>query len=103
MLYPKEIRNYRDWTTIDVDLWRQYLVRHGESRRPGATLLVGRAVDDFGPAYRGDIDKHLAAFEDAAPALAQSAGGARRGRSKFGRTLARYSRRCSLACRRKRR
>src|SRR5437868_7626939 len=23
MLYPKEIRNYRDWTTIDVDLWRQ--------------------------------------------------------------------------------
>jgi glutamate-1-semialdehyde 2,1-aminomutase len=23
MLYPKEIRTYRDWTTIDVDLWRQ--------------------------------------------------------------------------------
>src|SRR4029077_4683486 len=22
MLYPKEIVNYRDWTKIDVDLWR---------------------------------------------------------------------------------
>jgi len=22
MLYPKEIQNYRDWTKIDVDLWR---------------------------------------------------------------------------------
>jgi glutamate-1-semialdehyde aminotransferase len=24
MLYPKEIRNYRDWLAIDVDLWRHY-------------------------------------------------------------------------------
>src|ERR1700693_3213412 len=24
MLYPKEIRNYRDWEDIDVDLWREY-------------------------------------------------------------------------------
>jgi len=24
MLYPKEIQNYRDWTKIDVDLWRHY-------------------------------------------------------------------------------
>src|SRR5437763_3123276 len=23
MFYPQEIRNYRDWTTIDIDLWRQ--------------------------------------------------------------------------------
>jgi glutamate-1-semialdehyde 2,1-aminomutase len=22
MFYPKEIRNYRDWTTVDIDLWR---------------------------------------------------------------------------------
>src|SRR6516162_6561869 len=27
MLYPQEIRNYRDWTKIDVDLWRQYWFR----------------------------------------------------------------------------
>src|SRR5260370_33057598 len=24
MLYPKEIQNYRDWTNIDIDLWRHY-------------------------------------------------------------------------------
>ena len=24
MLYPKEIRNYRDWLAIDIDLWRHY-------------------------------------------------------------------------------
>src|SRR5450631_3055261 len=24
MLYPQEIRNYRDWLPIDVDLWRHY-------------------------------------------------------------------------------
>jgi glutamate-1-semialdehyde 2,1-aminomutase len=24
MLYSKKIRNYRDWTAIDVDLWKQY-------------------------------------------------------------------------------
>src|SRR5437763_3057963 len=23
MQYPQEMRNYRDWTTIDIDLWRQ--------------------------------------------------------------------------------
>src|SRR5207237_5973022 len=24
MLYPHEIRNYRDWITVDTDLWRHY-------------------------------------------------------------------------------
>src|SRR5215472_8892980 len=24
MLYPEEVRNYRDWTGIDIDLWRHY-------------------------------------------------------------------------------
>ena len=24
MLYPKPLRNYRDWITIDVDLWKHY-------------------------------------------------------------------------------
>src|SRR5437879_3984027 len=24
MLYPNEIRNYRDWITVDTDLWRHY-------------------------------------------------------------------------------
>src|SRR6202050_3803376 len=26
MLYPQEIRNYRDWLAIDVDLWGEFLV-----------------------------------------------------------------------------
>src|SRR5258708_17554888 len=37
MLYPKEIRNYRDWTTIDVDLWRHYwfaMVNRGVLAQP---------------------------------------------------------------------
>jgi len=70
MLYPKEIRNYRDWTTIDVDLWRQYwfaMVNAASWRK----LIVGRAVDDLVQHTEADIDKHLAAFEDAAPALAK--------------------------------
>jgi len=51
MLYPKEIKNYRDWTKIDVDLWRHYwfaMVNRGVLAQP---YLVGRAVDDFGAAY----------------------------------------------------
>jgi len=72
MLYPKEIRNYRDWTTIDVDLWRQYWFGMVKSRRAGAALLVGRAMDDFGADTEADIDKHLAAFEDVAPGLAKA-------------------------------
>src|ERR1700687_3843123 len=72
MLYPKEIRNYRDWTTIDVDLWRQYwfaMVNRGVLAQPywcdeQWTISVQHT--------EADIDKHLAAFEDVAPALAKS-------------------------------
>jgi len=37
MLYPQEIRNYRDWTKIDVDLWRHYwfgMVNRGVLAQP---------------------------------------------------------------------
>src|ERR1700680_863738 len=37
MLYPKEIRNYRDWEPIDVDLWRHYwfgMVNRGVMAQP---------------------------------------------------------------------
>jgi glutamate-1-semialdehyde 2,1-aminomutase len=72
MLYPKEIRNYRDWTTIDVDLWRQYwfaMVNRGVLAQPywwdeQWTISVQHT--------EADIDKHLAAFEDVAPALAKA-------------------------------
>lgn len=72
MLYPKEIRNYRDWTTIDIDLWRHYwfgMVNRGVMAQPywwdeQWTISVQHTEKD--------IDQHLAAFEDVAPALAKA-------------------------------
>ena len=72
MLYPKEIRNYRDWTTIDTDLWRHYwfgMVNRGVMPQPywwdeQWTVSVQHT--------EADMDKHLAAFEDLAPALAKA-------------------------------
>ena len=72
MLYPKEIRNYRDWTTIDVDLWRHYwfgMVNRGVMAQPywwdeQWTISVQHT--------EADIDRHLAAFDDLAPALAKA-------------------------------
>jgi glutamate-1-semialdehyde 2,1-aminomutase len=70
MLYPQEIRNYRDWTAIDVDLWRHYwfaMVNRGVLAQPywwdeQWTISVQHT--------EADIDKHLAVFEEVAPALA---------------------------------
>ena len=70
MLYPKEIQNYRDWLPIDVDLWRQYwfgMVNRGVMCQPywwdeQWTISVQHT--------EADIDQHLAAFADVAPALA---------------------------------
>ena len=71
MLYPKEIRNYRDWLPIDQDLWRLYwfgMVNRGVIPQPfwwdeQWTISVQHT--------EADIDKHLAAFEDLAPNLAR--------------------------------
>ena len=71
MLYPQEIRNYRDWTAIDVGLWRHYwfaMVNRGVLAQPywwdeQWTISVQHT--------EADIDKHLAVFEEIAPALAQ--------------------------------
>jgi glutamate-1-semialdehyde 2,1-aminomutase len=70
MLYPKEIRNYRDWLAIDVDLWRHYwfgMVNRGVMCQPywwdeQWTISVQHT--------EADIDKHLAAFADVAGSLA---------------------------------
>ena len=59
MLYPQEIKNYRDWTTIDVDLWRHYwfaMVNRGVLAQPywwdeQWTISVQHT--------EADIDKHL--------------------------------------------
>jgi glutamate-1-semialdehyde 2,1-aminomutase len=72
MLYPQEIRNYRDWITIDEDLWRHYwfgMVNRGVMPQPHWwdeqwTISVQHTA--------ADIDKHLAAFDDVAPALAEA-------------------------------
>jgi glutamate-1-semialdehyde 2,1-aminomutase len=72
MLYPKEIKNYRDWTKIDVDLWRHYwfaMVNRGVLAQPywwdeQWTISVQHT--------EADIDKHLAVFEEIAPSLAKA-------------------------------
>ena len=70
MFYPKQIRNYRDWLTLDTELWRHYwfgMVNRGVMPQPywwdeQWTISVQHT--------ERDIDKHLAAFEDIAGALA---------------------------------
>jgi glutamate-1-semialdehyde 2,1-aminomutase len=72
MLYPQEIRNYRDWTKIDVDLWRHYwfaMVNRGVLPQPywwdeQWTISVQHT--------EADIDKHLAVFDEVAPSLAKA-------------------------------
>jgi glutamate-1-semialdehyde 2,1-aminomutase len=72
LLYSKPIRNYRDWMEIDVDLWRHYwfaMVNRGVMAQPywwdeQWTISVQHT--------EADIDKHIAAFEDVAPALAKA-------------------------------
>jgi glutamate-1-semialdehyde 2,1-aminomutase len=72
MLYPQEVRNYRDWTAIDVDLWRHYwfaMVNRGVLAQPywwdeQWTISVQHT--------EADIDKHLAVFEEVAPGLAKA-------------------------------
>jgi glutamate-1-semialdehyde aminotransferase len=72
MLYPREIRNYRDWTAIDIDLWRHYwfgMVNRGVMAQPywwDEQWTISVQHTD------ADIDNHLAAFEDLAPALAKA-------------------------------
>ncbi len=72
MLYPKEISNYRDWLALDTDLWRHYwfgMVNRGVMPQPywwdeQWTISVQHT--------EADIDKHIAAFADVAPALAKA-------------------------------
>jgi glutamate-1-semialdehyde 2,1-aminomutase len=72
MLYSREIRNYRDWKEVDVDLWSHYwfgMVNRGVMPQPywwdeQWTISVAHTEQD--------IDKHIAAFENLAPALAKA-------------------------------
>lgn len=72
MLYPKPLRNYRDWLAIDIDLWRHYwfaMVNRGVL--PQAhwwdeqwTLSVAHT--------EADINRHLEVFAEIAPALTKA-------------------------------
>ena len=72
MLYPNEIRNYRDWLAVDTDLWRHYwfgMVNRGVMAQPywwdeQWTISVQHT--------EADIDQHIAAFREVAPALAKA-------------------------------
>jgi glutamate-1-semialdehyde 2,1-aminomutase len=72
MLFSKPLRNYRDWLTIDSDLWRHYwfgMINRGVMCQPywwdeQWTVSVAHT--------EADIDRHLSAFEQVAPALARA-------------------------------
>lgn len=72
MFYPREIRNYRDWTTIDTDIWRHYwfgMVNRGVMPQPywwDEQWTISVQHTD------ADIKQHLDAFADLAPALAEA-------------------------------
>jgi glutamate-1-semialdehyde 2,1-aminomutase len=72
MLYPAEIKNYRDWLAIDIDLWRHYwfaMVNRGVMPQPywwdeQWTISVQHT--------EADIDKHLSVFDEIAASLAKA-------------------------------
>jgi glutamate-1-semialdehyde 2,1-aminomutase len=70
MLHPNKVRNYRDWLTLDTDLWRHYwfgMVNRGVMCQPywwdeQWTISVQHT--------EADIDRHLTAFDEIAASLA---------------------------------
>ena len=70
MFYPRRVRNYRDWHTVDIDLWNHYwfaMVNRGVLPQPFGwdeqwTLSVAHTEKD--------IENHLSVFAEIAPALA---------------------------------
>jgi len=72
MLYPKPLHNYRDWLTIDIDLWKHYwfaMVNRGvlcQAHWWDEQWTVSVAHTE------ADINRHLDAFADVAPSLARA-------------------------------
>ena len=72
MFFPRALRNYRDWLTIDSDIWRHYwfgMANRGVIPQPywwdeQWTISVAHT--------EADIEKHLSAFAEIAPAIAQA-------------------------------
>ena len=72
MLYPKPVRNYRDWITIDVDLWKQYWFAMNNRGVLAQAFWWDEQWTISVAHTEADVDRHLAAFEEIAPALAQA-------------------------------
>jgi glutamate-1-semialdehyde 2,1-aminomutase len=72
MLYSKPLKNYRDWTDIDVDLWKHYwfaMVNRGvlpQAHWWDEQWTVAVVHTD------ADVDAHLNAFAEVAPELAKA-------------------------------
>jgi glutamate-1-semialdehyde 2,1-aminomutase len=72
MFRDKPIRNYREWLQVDSELWRHYwfaMVNRGVLAQPywwdeQWTISVQHTA--------AEIDRHIAAFEEVAPALARA-------------------------------
>jgi len=70
MFFSKPIRNYRDWLTVDSDLWRHYwfaMTNRGVIPQPywwDEQWTISVAHTD------ADIEAHLKCFAEVAPALA---------------------------------
>ena len=72
LLYRNKIHNYREWLAVDTDLWRLYwfgMLNRGVMAQPywwdeQWTISVAHSM--------ADVDRHLSAFEQVAPALAQT-------------------------------
>jgi glutamate-1-semialdehyde 2,1-aminomutase len=72
LLYRHKIHNYREWHAVDTNLWKLYwfgMLNRGVMAQPywwdeQWTISVAHSM--------ADIDKHLSAFEEVAPALAQA-------------------------------
>ena len=72
MLYPKPVRNYRDWITIDVDLWKQYWFAMNNRGVLAQAFWWDEQWTISVAHTEADIDRHLAVFEEIAPALARA-------------------------------
>ena len=72
MLYPKPVRNYRDWITIDVDLWKQYWFAMNNLGVLAQAFWWDEQWTISVAHTEADIDRHLAVFEEIAPALARA-------------------------------
>ena len=72
MLYPKPVRNYRDWITIDVDLWKQYWFAMNNRGVLAQAFWWDEQWTISVAHTEADIDRHLAAFEEIAQALARA-------------------------------